>query len=563
MADGRQMVGFPTHEQACKWSERFAGQKLDRILYVIGFSDGQFIRELLKQFDETAMVVIYEPYDENFLYVSGRYDVSDILQDKRVTLYCGTERFTEILNDISYNVTYERIDRIQLVLIPGYEECNEILVKIREAVEYRVRHVSIEKKTNYVLAQASRTNLMRNMPAVMKERSLYQLADRLSQCELGGIPAIIIAAGPSLDRNIREIQRAQGHAFIIAVDTALKAVLRAGISPDIIVCIDPQKESVLFEHEGIGAVPAIFGMDIPDSVTGRHTAPMFFTGTGQKDIMSSFCQRYGKESYPQLATGGSVANTAFSAALLMGFRTVILVGQDLAYTDGRGHTGAAYDNEEKNTKDAANVTHSCEVMGIYGVPVKTDRTMNVYREWFEQQIVVNPEVKVIDATEGGALIKGSEVMTLRDAIDRECAKNFDAAGIINSIPPLFSEDEQEEIRQKLLSIDESLDELKKELADGINAYRVLALAVKQNNQGLIAKSLEALKAVNDIDNTNPLMSIVHMYCIREEYEAKDALKADDGSSVDAAVDNGVRLLEAYITGADAMKQDTWQLKDRL
>ena len=43
MADSRQMVGFPSPEQAHMWAEQFAGNKLDRILYVIGFSDGQFI----------------------------------------------------------------------------------------------------------------------------------------------------------------------------------------------------------------------------------------------------------------------------------------------------------------------------------------------------------------------------------------------------------------------------------------------------------------------------------------------------------------------------------------
>lgn len=563
MADGRQMVGFPTHEQACMWAEQFSGQKLDRILYVIGFSDGQFIRELLKRFDETAMVVIYEPYEENYIYVSERYDIADILEDKRVTLYCGSERLADVLNNMSENVTYERVDRIQLVLLPGYEVCNNVFLDIKYSLEHKVRQVYFEKTTNCVLAQSSRINLMKNISTVVKQRSINQLKDFFLDRILDDIPAIVVAAGPSLDKNICELKNAKGRAFIIVVDTALKTVLRAGIRPDIMVCIDPRKEDVLFCDTETAQIPAIFGMDIPDKVVIEHSAPMFFVGSGDYDIMCDLCQKYGRENYISLPTGGSVANTAFSAALLMGFRTVILVGQDLAYTDGRGHTGAAYDNEEKNTKDAANATQTCEVMGIYGDLVKTDRTMNVYREWFEQQIVVNPEIKVIDATEGGALIKGSEVMTLRDAIDRECVKDFDAAGIINSIPPLFSEEEQAEIRQKLLSIDESLDELIKELSDGINAYRMLALAVKQNNQGLIAKSLEALKAVNDIDNTNPLMSIVHMYCIREEYEAKDALKADEGLSVDVAVDNGIRLLEAYITGAEAMKQDTWQLKDRL
>ena len=41
-----------------------------------------------------------------------------------------------------------------------------------------------------------------------------------------------------------------------------------------------------------------------------------------------------------------------------------------------------------------------------------------YLEWFEEQIKTYEDtIKVIDATEGGALIHGSEVLTLKEALD--------------------------------------------------------------------------------------------------------------------------------------------------
>ena len=47
----------------------------------------------------------------------------------------------------------------------------------------------------------------------------------------------------------------------------------------------------------------------------------------------------------QLPTGGSVANNGLSLLVQMGFKTIILVGQDLAYPNFKLHTKAAYSDE--------------------------------------------------------------------------------------------------------------------------------------------------------------------------------------------------------------------------
>lgn len=48
---------------------------------------------------------------------------------------------------------------------------------------------------------------------------------------------IVVAAGPSLNKNINELKKAKGKSLIIAVDTALKPLLRAGIVPDMFLLL--------------------------------------------------------------------------------------------------------------------------------------------------------------------------------------------------------------------------------------------------------------------------------------------------------------------------------------
>ena len=59
------------------------------------------------------------------------------------------------------------------------------------------------------------------------------------------ISAIVIAAGPSLNKNIKELKRAKGKAFLIAVDTAVKRLLKEGIVPDMYATLDGMKTAEL------------------------------------------------------------------------------------------------------------------------------------------------------------------------------------------------------------------------------------------------------------------------------------------------------------------------------
>lgn len=47
-----------------------------------------------------------------------------------------------------------------------------------------------------------------------------------------------------------------------------------------------------------------------------------------------------------MPTGGSVANNSFSLVEFLGFKNIILVGQDLAFTDNKKHASNVYKESE-------------------------------------------------------------------------------------------------------------------------------------------------------------------------------------------------------------------------
>ena len=68
---------------------------------------------------------------------------------------------------------------------------------------------------------------------------------------------IVVAAGPSLNKNIKELKKAKGKALIIIVDTAIKPLLNAGIVPDMFFIVDALKPVELVEIEGADTIPLV------------------------------------------------------------------------------------------------------------------------------------------------------------------------------------------------------------------------------------------------------------------------------------------------------------------
>ena len=138
------------------------------------------------------------------------------------------------------------------------------------------------------------------------------------------IPAIIVAAGPSLNKNIKELKKAKGRAFIIAVDTAIKPLLAEGIIPDMFAIVDGKKPIELVEKEEARNIPLLTSISAANSVLSYHTGKKFFYNEGYVYINSMFYRN--GESFETVACGGSVATSAFALAFMIGIDTIILVG---------------------------------------------------------------------------------------------------------------------------------------------------------------------------------------------------------------------------------------------
>lgn len=94
---------------------------------------------------------------------------------------------------------------------------------------------------------------------------------------------------------------------------------------------------------------------------------------------------------------------------IFGASPVIFIGQDLAYSKGQTHVKGATHGVPVDTDNSY-----LEVSGLFG-PLKTSNSLKVFLDHF-QDLIKNSDTEVIDATEGGAVIKGTKLMTLREIL---------------------------------------------------------------------------------------------------------------------------------------------------
>jgi hypothetical protein len=207
-----------------------------------------------------------------------------------------------------------------------------------------------------------------------------------------------------------------------------------------------------------------------------------------------------------------VANVAFDLARKLECNPIILVGQDLAYTGGMSHAkGTAY--EYRTVKDNED-RGLFEVEGFDGEPVQTDRVMYSFLRWYEIAInATKAEVLVIDATEGGAKIPGTQVLTLAEVIKVYCQHEVGAGEKISGVLKAYKVPEHDQIsstKVELKKLTVVLSELNNLAKKGVRASeRLLKLyqnslpEAKQLTKVLceldsIDKSIEAYKGTMDI-----------------------------------------------------------------
>lgn len=91
------------------------------------------------------------------------------------------------------------------------------------------------------------------------------------------------------------------------------------------------------------------------------------------------------------------------------------------------------------------------------------------------------DLRVINATEGGAKLKNTEIMTLKEAIERECTKEVNIQECIKQLQPMLSAENQRWAANYVRHIPEDFKEISEEAQTIRKMYTKLANTCKKRN----------------------------------------------------------------------------------
>lgn len=544
------------------YAERYGKIRDYAPVCIFGLSDGRVVRQILENCNGTQPIFIYEPDQEIFVTAMEHFLLDDIFERKQIALVVGGINYDEMQRKLSDFITSQNRTLMTHFILPNYdvlftEKCKSHI----DLMLYYSKGEAFRKNTEIEIATRFGDNILHNLPYILRESSVYQIKRAFAKEKFGDTPAIIVSAGPSLDKNIRDLKKAEGKAFIIGVDSALKALVREEIHFQMAISVDPRKNPELFSDGRVNRVPYILASYSLPLIAEKNEKKIFFMGGyGFGAFERQMIWKTGKE-LEALKTGGSVATEALSLAFNLGFKNIILVGQDLAFTEGKGHVSGF---EKSEAADQAHVKSRVltEVEAMGGGTVMTDVQMDSYRQWFEMEIDKKKnEVQVYNATEGGARIHGTTELTLRAAIEKFCNREIDFDEIVASVPNAFNQEEREILIREYLALGDRLEELKERITQGISLYaRLIELENKRMQDTAEYKELiQTISEINHIEDTAPYMEFIKLYAKNQEYEAADDIYVAEELSVAEIAERGKRLLEGYLEGISQCREQVEQI----
>lgn len=459
------------------YSKRYGNEKFFNTIILFGFSDGRIIRNFLKNMAEGGGVIVFEPSEEIFETAKKEFDVEDILNDKRFSIIYGEENlltaFAYLVGEIPVNMA----KNLQYAVLPNYDVIfYEICKKWQDLIFNELINSDINNNTLINLRDKFVNNFIENMSMLLWGSDITMLIQNFKRYDFSDIPAVIVGAGPSLDKNIKYLEGMEKRVFIIATDASLKTLVKYSVRCHLAINADLNISSNFFNDPIMQNTGVVTGANASKGILSVHPKNNFYLYSSFDRICNGIFGKTYDHEYYDLESGGSVSCNAYSLAKRLGFKKIIFIGQDLAYTGGKLHTetfNKAHDTTDEKYKEGRTFV---KVEDWDGNELETDYQMAAYLRWFNKKFEIDEKdgIKIFDATEGGAKKEHAERITLKDALDKLTSREMDFFSLIRNTRKTFTRHNRSKAIRKLKRVPIRLRQLRSELYDKKEHFLLLS-----------------------------------------------------------------------------------------
>lgn len=347
----------------------------DVALYVLlGWGTGHLARALA-QTRPQSLVIAIEPHPGRVLAAREHPEWSE--ESPRVVYLQENEVPYGWLSGFPHHSVHIQIH-------PGMEDEPE-LIALKTSCHIYLDRQAVNFSTLRRFAGLWGRNVRRNLESERLESA------RAWAGSLRGRSLLIAAAGPTLEESLDQLDRLDASTYtLLAVDSALSALVARHLVPDAVVSMDAQYWNS--RHlDGLTEETLVVELVSHPSVIRRHRGRVVVTGSSIPPVADLEGRRF-----PHLPSGGSVATAAASFAALMEASHILWLGLDLSWVRGRTHARPALGESliramahRLDTAETRNLSSSMSqprvpIQGHRGEGLLVDQRHHLYALWLDE-----------------------------------------------------------------------------------------------------------------------------------------------------------------------------------
>ncbi|EAI6512822.1 motility associated factor glycosyltransferase family protein [Campylobacter coli] len=459
---------------------------------IYGTGNALLIKNLAKHYKH---LFVFESEIELFILALSTIDLSEELCSGKIYLVDIEEERVDIQLLILFDMKdmFEYLSLYEMFISSHYYlkyyetsilSLNELCIKSASVV---IRNADI----TCFLPLLTHGQFLQNIPSMLESIPFQRI---LSQRKNKFDNAIVVSAGPSLAKQLPLLKACQDKAVIFCADGALSMLEKEGIIPDYVTNLDFTDLAMKFFQNKENLKQSIIALECA-------THPNVARSLNAENCMivlrnKALYQRFNFNDFGYIDTGTHVSHFSYTLALALGFKNIIMIGQDLAFDEEGNSHSKGFDFGEKFEEEHKKYKLKIPAYAGKG-EVLTHTTWNDYRIKLEYLFACNDQkAKFYNATEGGARINFTEELSFKECCEKLLTKEKPKFELPKSLTKNRSDKLLAKFKEKIQK-------------DQENAKRFLddALALKQILENILSKDfilpLEFLEKVyQNIENFN-------------------------------------------------------------
>lgn len=362
--------------------------QVDKQVYLVfGLGLGYHVQSLCERTKGEAQIYVYER-DLAIIKLAFIYNNMQLLLADGV----------RIIYDPNLQELSKALQKGEGILVPHYPSIRNIR---NESIRNRFEQLFLQDSSQRFQQEQLEINFRANVKRC--KHFAEELIDKIQ-----GKDVYIVAAGPSLDQNIHLLKEKPRNSFILAVGTVFRKLQQLAIPMDAVIVSDANQR-VLYQIDNTNTedIPMLLLSTACLQFAKHYKGDCYLICQEEFPLAKEYAETNHAKCY---LTGGSVSTTALDAAIRLGASRIIFLGLDLAYTNSLAHAS------DTSLREMSDLSDCILVKGNVEAEVPASHAFILYREWIEDRIAKENQIEFINATEGGAFIKGMKHIPLQEAL---------------------------------------------------------------------------------------------------------------------------------------------------